>query len=88
MKRLQPFPDLMKQRQRRSRDDMGFTTHIKDNVNRMLRGVNLKVDTLTADRIAMRRLMDLERAGHFSEPVFALPQPLQRMDPAELLDDG
>ncbi|HLG14355.1 MAG TPA: class I SAM-dependent methyltransferase [Blastocatellia bacterium] len=66
---------------------MAFTTGAKHWINRVLRGVNLELNTLTGDRIEVRRLAGLERGGHFSEPVFALPEALQRMDPSEVREE-
>ena len=39
---------------------MALTTRIKDFANRLLRRANLRLDTLTVDKLEARRLADLK----------------------------
>ena len=63
---------------------MAITTSIKDGLNSLLGGVNLRIDTLTAERVEAGRLARLEAAGHFEQAAFPVPPALQEMDPAPL----
>jgi predicted O-methyltransferase YrrM len=66
---------------------MAFTTLIKSGVNRLLSRVNLRIDTLTAERVEARRLEYLEARGHFQQPAFAVPAAFKTMAFAPLLED-
>lgn len=44
-----------------------------DLLNRLLRGFNLRLETLTADRLEAQRLAAIEKAGGFDQPVYAVP---------------
>jgi predicted O-methyltransferase YrrM len=65
---------------------MAFTTRVKESLNRGLRPLNLRVDTLTARRIEEERIAALERARHFERPVFPLPPGFRSLDPKPVLD--
>lgn len=58
---------------------MRFTTATKSYINRWLRGVNLRIETLTADSVELAHLEALEKHGHFSKPVFPLPPAFKSM---------
>lgn len=51
---------------------MALTTRIKDFANYLLRQANLRLETLTANRLESRRLADLAATGYFEKPVFPL----------------
>lgn len=52
---------------------MALTTRIKGRVNALLRPLNLRLDTLTAERQESLRLQALDASGHFDRPVFPMP---------------
>ena len=49
------------------------STQLKDLINLFLNRVNLKLDTLTYERIENNRLNKLEQRGNFTKEVFAVP---------------
>jgi predicted O-methyltransferase YrrM len=51
---------------------MALTTQIKDFANRLLRQANLRLETLTANKLEARRLLDLAATGYFEKPAFPL----------------
>jgi hypothetical protein len=53
---------------------MALTTSVKSWINRWLAGVNLRLETLTAERIEEERLEVLVKAGHFNRAIFPLLQ--------------
>lgn len=61
---------------------MSLTTQIKDTANRLLRRANLRLDTLTAERLETHRLLDLAAKGHFEKPVFPVLNLFKDCDPA------
>ncbi|SFV31383.1 class I SAM-dependent methyltransferase [Thermoflavifilum thermophilum] len=65
---------------------MAFTTRVKETLNACLRKFNLKIDTLTAERIENERISCLSRKGIFDEPVYDLSPLLSEYDPYVLLD--
>jgi predicted O-methyltransferase YrrM len=48
--------------------------------------LNLKIETRTADRAEMARLLDLDQAGHFRNLVFPVLPQIARCDPNPLLE--
>lgn len=59
--------------------------YIKNVLNRGLAPVNMRLDTLTADRADIARLQTFVRAGHFNTPVFPVLKQFQSCDPSEIL---
>ena len=51
---------------------MAVTTAVKNTFNLMLGHVNLRLDTLTAEKIEGERIEILKAAGHLAEPAFPL----------------
>lgn len=51
---------------------MAVTTEIKTLINRLLKPVNLQVDSLTAHKAEMERIRSLERIGHLEGAVYPL----------------
>lgn len=49
---------------------MAVTTEIKSYVNSLLRHINIKVDSLTAERSEAARLNNLNQTGHFERAIF------------------
>ena len=64
---------------------MALTTRLKALANSALRPINLRVDTLTADRAERARLLALVQDGHFSRAVFPVPPAFRDADPEPLL---
>jgi hypothetical protein len=56
---------------------MALTTQIKAFTNGLLQRANLRLETLTADKLEARRLADLAATGYFEKPVFPLPPAFQ-----------
>jgi hypothetical protein len=52
---------------------MAWTTHVKTCLNLGLRAMNLRLDTLTAERRERQRLNALARNGYFTRPPFSPP---------------
>jgi hypothetical protein len=52
---------------------MAISTIIKDSLNARLRRFNLRVDSLSTQRIEAARVEDLSRRGHFDGPAFPVP---------------
>jgi predicted O-methyltransferase YrrM len=52
---------------------MALTSLAKIYVNQMLRHVNLRLETLTAERAEDSRLNELDKLGHFERSIFPLP---------------
>jgi hypothetical protein len=53
---------------------MKLSTAIKNVTNAVLRPLNARIETLTADRVELDRLRALERKGHFDQPVIHVPE--------------
>ena len=64
---------------------MALSTRLKLLANRVLRGLNLQLQSLTAERVELHRLGELDRRGHFSRPVFPLPQAIKVADHTAIL---
>jgi len=58
----------------------------KTALNHLLRPLNMHLDSCTADRVETARLADLLRIGHFSRPIFAIPDQFSRCDPTPVFD--
>jgi hypothetical protein len=61
---------------------MAFSTRVKAAVNRALSQLNLRLETLSAERGERARLAALARRGHFSRAVFPVPAGFRQADPA------
>jgi predicted O-methyltransferase YrrM len=66
---------------------MSLRSKIKYAVNEWLAHLNLKIETRTADRAEMARLLNLEQAGHFRNQVFPLLPQIARCNPNPLLGE-
>jgi hypothetical protein len=64
---------------------MALGTVARSGINRMLRVLNLRLETLTAERLEARRLGALDRGGHFSRRVFPVARSFESMEVARLL---
>jgi hypothetical protein len=64
---------------------MALTTSIKRVLNRALAPANLKIDTLTSERAEHRRLLELDRAGHFERAICRVPTSF-KLPPAALIE--
>src|SRR5687767_14632717 len=53
---------------------MALSTVSKTYLNRLLGKVNLRLDTLTAERLEQRRLRSLCADNNFDEPIFPVPE--------------
>jgi hypothetical protein len=65
---------------------MANSTEIKDTLNRALRTVNIKIDTLTAQRIEADRIQRQFAIGQFEKPVFPLLDGMASFDGKRLGD--
>ncbi|HYE46133.1 MAG TPA: class I SAM-dependent methyltransferase [Caulobacter sp.] len=59
---------------------MAFSTDVRMGINRLLGGLGLKLDTLTAERREHARLDALSAAGLFDRPVYALSPGMAEFD--------
>ena len=64
---------------------MSVTSNVKYRLNEWLAYLNLKIETRTADRAEMARLLNLDQAGHFRNQVFPVLPQIDRCDPNPLL---
>jgi hypothetical protein len=64
---------------------MALTTSIKRVLNRALAPANLKLETLTSERAEYRRLLGLDRDGHFERPICRVPTSFA-LPPAALIE--
>ena len=53
---------------------MAISTQIKSTVNSWLCGLNLRLETLTEEKIETNRLEALDQSGYFEEEAFPIPQ--------------
>jgi hypothetical protein len=51
---------------------MALTTNIKNTINAIIRSTNIKIDTLTAQKIESDRILRQKHNGQFNRPVFPL----------------
>jgi predicted O-methyltransferase YrrM len=65
---------------------MGLLGSAKAALNHLLRPLNLRLDSRTAERAEAERLAALRRAGHFDRPVFPLLAQFSRCDPSAVLE--
>jgi len=65
---------------------MALRTHVRQTVNDVLKGVNLKVDTLTRERAEEERFRRLVVSGHFDRPAFPTPPAFLRSDAERVLE--
>lgn len=61
---------------------MSLARAVTNYLNRILRGFNVRVDSLTAERAEMKRLSELEVNGHFEGPVFPVLDQFRDCDPS------
>jgi predicted O-methyltransferase YrrM len=61
---------------------VNFTTFAKSQINRYLQRINLRLETLTAEKYELTRLEKLRNRGHFQHPVFPLLESFQLSNPA------
>lgn len=59
---------------------MALTTQLKFLANRLLKPVNLKIDSLTIERAEMARLDKLKQLGQFRDQVLPIPKPIAEWD--------
>ncbi|PON15174.1 hypothetical protein C2W62_25195 [Candidatus Entotheonella serta] len=64
---------------------MALTTMTKNYINYGLSFLNLRLETLTAERCETKRLLTLDQSGHFSKPHFHLPNTFDAMSHHSLL---
>ena len=61
---------------------MVFSTRIKDTLNGLLSPLNLRLDSLTAEKSEERRLAGLIAGGHFDKAPYALSPGMKTFDPS------
>jgi len=61
---------------------VNFTTFAKSQINRYLQRINLRLETLTAEKRELTRLEKLRNRGHFQHPVFPLLESFRLSDTA------
>lgn len=59
---------------------MAITTRVKETIKLLLRGANLKLDTLTAEKAEADRIQRQNAIGQFREPAFPLLDGMQSFD--------
>jgi hypothetical protein len=62
-------------------------TIFKTRANQWLQFLNVRIETLTAERTEIARLTNLEKNGHFNRPIFPIPEQFQRCDPAPIFQN-
>jgi len=65
---------------------VGFLHTAKLVANRLLGLVNTRIQSLTAERVEEARLRELERAGHFNEPIFPVPPQFTSCNASAIFD--
>lgn len=65
---------------------MAVTSKVKHWLNKWLALANLRIETRTAERAEMDRLLNLEHAGHFHHEVLPVLPQIARCDPNPLLE--
>ncbi len=65
---------------------MGILNNGKRAINRALRLVNLRLESLTAERAEKARLRELEREGHFDKPVFPILPQFKACNPSTVFE--
>lgn len=65
---------------------MSFSSNVKYRMNEWLAHLNVKIETRTAERLEMTRLLNLERAGHFRNQILPVLPQITRCDPNPLLE--
>jgi predicted O-methyltransferase YrrM len=63
---------------------VGLLTHVKAAANRLLSLANMRLDSLTAERAEINRLLELERRGHFDKAVFPVLPQFTACDPSPI----
>lgn len=66
---------------------METSTTIKLGINRVLSKLNLRLETLTTERIEKARLETLARTDHFEKPVFVPPASFERSAADRVVDE-
>lgn len=64
---------------------MAFSTSVKSVLNRVLRGANIQIETLTAVRREQARIEELEVNGQFERAVFPIPESFTKTNASEIL---
>lgn len=64
---------------------MALTSRVKNSINNWLALANLRIETLTAERAEIDRLLTLDCAGHFLDEVVPILPQIARCDPRPLL---
>jgi Methyltransferase domain len=61
---------------------MALSTNLKTWINRnLLKSINLKIDTLTIDRIERTRMETLSMVNHFQKQIFPIPKSMLQSNP-------
>jgi hypothetical protein len=63
---------------------MNLSTKIKNTINALLEPANIRLETLTADRLETRRLLELEKSGQYRRPIFPVLPQFSECDPTPL----
>src|SRR6202050_339936 len=66
---------------------MAVSSRVKHWINSWLAVVNLRIETRTAERAEIHRLLNLDRAGHFRDQVVPILPQIANCDPGPLLKD-
>lgn len=64
---------------------MGFLGNAKKWVNRGLAPLNMRLESLTAERVEVDRLSRLAATGHFDRPVFPVLRQFEECDPSAII---
>jgi predicted O-methyltransferase YrrM len=65
---------------------MAATTSVKTWINRCLEPLNVRIETWTAERAELARLLKLESEGQFAQRVFPVLEQFESCDPRPLLE--
>jgi regulator of RNase E activity RraA len=65
---------------------MALTTRLKDGFNRFLAGANLRLDSITVQRLEEARIDRLAASGHFERPVFPVPERFGNADISTIVE--
>jgi predicted O-methyltransferase YrrM len=65
---------------------MALSTTLKQLANDLLKRINVRIDSCTAERAEMARLAGLVAKQHFERPIFPVLPQFERCDPKRLID--